>query len=82
MNPSHNMSDDSGIEPFGTDIRKQVVAKVVRTTAREMGMPDSKALCTHQRLIEDVRTRSGKLTGKVRCLECGTVFNDPYNRMV
>ena len=34
--------------------------------------------CTHQRLIDDVRTRSGKPTGKVRCLECGTIFDDPY----
>ena len=34
--------------------------------------------CTHQRLIDDVLTRSGKRTGKVRCLECWIIFDDPY----
>jgi len=41
-------------------------------------LPDLKVLCAHQRLIDDVRTKAGKLTGKVRCLECGTIFEDPY----
>ena len=36
--------------------------------------------CAHQRLIDDVRTRGGKLTGKVRCLECGVIFDDPYHK--
>lgn len=48
---------------------------------QEIRIPDSKILCTHQRLIDDVRTRSGRLTGKVRCLECGTIFEDPYKSM-
>ena len=34
--------------------------------------------CSHGWLIEDVLTRGGKRTGKVRCLECGTIFDDPY----
>lgn len=34
--------------------------------------------CVHRRLIDDVRTRSGKPTGKVRCLECGVIFDDPH----
>ncbi len=34
--------------------------------------------CTHQRLIDDVLTRGGRRTGKVRCVECGAVFEDPY----
>jgi hypothetical protein len=36
------------------------------------------ATCTHERLIDDVLTRGGKRTGKVRCRECGAVFSDPY----
>lgn len=40
----------------------------------------SKTLCVHGRLIDDVRARSGTPTGKVRCLECGTVFDDPYRK--
>jgi hypothetical protein len=39
-----------------------------------------KVCCPHQRLIDDIRTRGGKPTGKVRCLECGTIFDDPYQR--
>ncbi len=33
---------------------------------------------THSRAIDDVLTRSKKRTGQVRCLECGTIFDDPY----
>lgn len=34
--------------------------------------------CAHLRIIDDVLTRGGKRTGKVRCLECGAKFDDPY----
>ncbi|MFO0698536.1 MAG: hypothetical protein U0236_04855 [Nitrospira sp.] len=34
--------------------------------------------CAHSRAIDDVLTRGKKRTGKVRCLECGTIFDDPY----
>lgn len=34
--------------------------------------------CTHGRLVDEVRTRGGKLTGKVRCLECQAIIDDPY----
>lgn len=37
----------------------------------------SNTFCSHQRAIDDVRTR-GRRTGKVRCLECGAIFDDPY----
>ncbi|MDH5499332.1 MAG: hypothetical protein OEY60_16830 [Nitrospira sp.] len=35
-------------------------------------------VCAHGRLIDEVRTRGGKRTGKVRCLECQAVIDDPY----
>ncbi len=34
--------------------------------------------CIHGRAIDDVRTKGKKRTGKVRCLECGAIFDDPY----
>lgn len=34
--------------------------------------------CAHGRMIDEVRTRGGKRTGKVRCLECQAVIDDPY----
>lgn len=37
--------------------------------------------CAHGRLIDEVRTRGGKRTGKVRCLECLAVIDDPYQGM-
>ncbi len=35
-------------------------------------------LCEHGRLIDEVLTRDGTRTGKVRCLECRAVIDDPY----
>ncbi|MHC9064923.1 hypothetical protein ACYX34_19850 [Nitrospira sp. CMX1] len=34
--------------------------------------------CVHGRLIDDVLTKRGKRTSQVRCLECGAIFDDPY----
>jgi hypothetical protein len=34
--------------------------------------------CVHQRLIDDVLTKRGKRTGRVRCVECSVEFPDPY----
>ncbi len=39
----------------------------------------SPTACAHARIIDDILTRQGKRTGKVRCLECGAKFDDPYN---
>ena len=37
--------------------------------------------CVHGRLIDDILTNKGKRTGQVRCLECGEIFNDPYQEL-
>jgi hypothetical protein len=34
--------------------------------------------CKHGRLIDNILARGGKITGKVRCLECCAVIDDPY----
>lgn len=52
--------------------------QVIQETARNSSRVTSNACCVHQRLIDDVLTRVGKRTGKIRCLECGTIFDDPY----
>ena len=52
--------------------------QVIEETSRNSSKTTLNACCTHQRVIDDVLTRSGKRTGKVRCLECGTIFDDPY----
>lgn len=28
--------------------------------------------------LDDILTKGGKRTGKVRCLECRAIFDDPY----
>lgn len=43
-----------------------------------LSYPIQASPCAHSRAIDDVLTRNRKRTGKVRCLECGAVFDDPY----
>jgi hypothetical protein len=52
--------------------------QLIQETGLNFGKAPSNACCTHQRLIDDILTGGGKRTGKVRCLECGTIFDDPY----
>jgi hypothetical protein len=52
--------------------------QLTQETGRKSSKTTSNVCCTHQRLIDDVLTRGGKRTGKVRCLECETIFDDPY----
>lgn len=59
------------------------MVKPVRTAARTAAIsPIRKRVperdCAHGRLIDEVRTRGGKRTGKVRCLECQAIIDDPY----
>lgn len=51
---------------------------VVQNVGHETSIVARKTSCVHQRLIETVLTRSGERTGKVRCLECGALIDDPY----
>lgn len=52
--------------------------QMIQETGRKPCKTTSNVCCTHQRIIDDVLTRGGKRTGKVQCLECGTIFDDPY----
>lgn len=47
-------------------------------SVQPLSHPVQTSPCVHRRAIDDVLTRSRKRTGKVRCLECGAVFDDPY----
>ncbi|MBX3330145.1 MAG: hypothetical protein KF722_07070 [Nitrospira sp.] len=53
-------------------------AQVIRNTEAEADIGFEETSCAHQRLIDDILTKSGKRTGKVRCLECRAIFDDPY----
>jgi hypothetical protein len=52
--------------------------QLIQGTDLNSSKATSNAYCVHQRIIDDVLTRGGKRTGKVRCLECGIIFDDPY----
>ena len=52
--------------------------QVIQNAETETGIGLEETSCAHQRLIDDILTKSGKRTGKVRCLECRAIFDDPY----
>lgn len=60
------------------DAEESMNSQTVQETARRSEEVIADSSCAHGRLIDDVRTRSGKRTGKVRCLECKAIFDDPY----
>lgn len=60
------------------DAEVSMEPQVIQETSPNPISPAFNTRCTHQRLIDDVLTRGGRRTGKVRCLECGTIFDDPY----
>lgn len=76
MDKSRNESGD--IESTPLEMEAPMNTQMVQEIGHATEIPLSKTLCVHQRLIDDLRTRSGKPTGKVRCLECGTIFDDPH----
>ena len=53
-----------------------IKTRAVQNTEAETRIEE--ATCAHQRIIDDILTKGGKRTGKVRCLECRTIFDDPY----
>lgn len=69
----------SGDEPSTLDEAEvSMEPQIIQETGRKSSRTTSNVCCTHQRVIDDVLTRVGKPTGKVRCLECGIIFDDPY----
>jgi hypothetical protein len=76
MNKSHDESGDIESVPLGTEAPMDI--QLTDETVQDTEVSISKRPCAHQRLIDDVRSSSGKPTGKVRCLECGMIFDDPH----
>lgn len=52
--------------------------QMIQEACRNSNGTISNTVCIHQRMIDDVWTRDGKRTGKVRCLESEAIFNDPH----
>jgi hypothetical protein len=71
--------DKSGpVEPTPLEKEAPMDTRLVEEPDRITGISVANTGCVHRRLIDDVRTGSGMPTGKVRCLECGTIFDDPH----
>jgi len=79
MDTTRDESED--VESTPLRMEAPMDTQAVQEIGHETRIPHSKTLCAHQRLIDDVRTRSGTPTGKVRCLECGTIFDDPHRNV-
>lgn len=74
----HPRDESEPAEPPPLDTEAPMDSQLIQEPHRNTGISVANTGCAHQRLIDDVRTRSGKPTGKVRCLECGMIFDDPY----
>jgi hypothetical protein len=61
----------------GATMRLTQDLKAIVTTQPIRKLTTVKA-CTHSRLIDDELSASGERTGKVRCLECLAVIDDPH----
>lgn len=60
-------------------VEPPIATLVIQNTEEETSIDAARMVCAHQRLIEDILTRGGKVTGKVRCLECGAAIDDPHH---
>ena len=69
------------IETTPLEMEAPMDPQLIQESDRITTISVSTSGCAHQRLIDDVRTRSGNPTGKVRCLECGATFDDPYHQV-
>jgi len=76
MENDDTVSEQDGATPsLKEDTMETMIEPVtVQSSTRTTSMNP----CTHSRAIDDVLTRGKKRTGKVRCLECSAVFDDPY----
>ncbi len=69
------------VESMSQKREAPMVIQVEPQPLRPAGETGTGTPCAHARIIDDVLTRGGKRTGKVRCLECGVSFDDPYQGM-
>ena len=69
-------------EPTPLETEAPMDSQLIQEPDRITGSSVASTGCSHRRLIDDVRTRSDHPTGKVRCLECGTIFDDPYHKAI
>jgi hypothetical protein len=79
MDESRDESED--LESTPLEMEAPMSTHMVQEIGQDTEIPPLKTFCAHQRLIDDVRTKSGTPTGKVRCLECGTLFDDPHRSL-
>lgn len=71
--PLHSQPGGQGMEVTAMKMRER--NRSFRTDGFDA--PLLSTPCAHRRMIDEIRTRRGTPTGKVRCLECGVIFDDP-----
>ncbi len=75
---------DKSVAPLKDDVRRHTKEAPMESTGgistdQPINKVASAKACVHSRLIDDVLTRCGQRTGKVRCLECSAVIEDPHH---
>ena len=76
MEREHNVSEADVLPPYLTEDPMELMTEPM--TVQPASRTTWTNPCIHGRMIDDVLTRSKKRSGKVRCLECGAIFDDPY----
>lgn len=76
MEKDNDLSETDAVTAHLTEDTMELVTEIIEV--QPAGRTTSINPCTHTRAIDDVLTRGKKRTGKVRCLECQAIFDDPY----
>jgi hypothetical protein len=69
----------SNREPIPEEEEAPMTDMNIQSTPKHLASDELATVrCNHSRMVDDVLTKSKKNTGKVRCLECSAIVDDPY----
>ena len=77
MEKDKSLAETDAVTAHLTEDTMELVTELIEV--QPAGRTTSANPCTHSRAIDDVVTRGKKRSGKVRCLECGSIIDDPYH---
>lgn len=76
MEKDNDLSETDAVTAHLTEDPMELVTELVTVQPASRTTPTNP--CTHSRAIDDVLTRGKARSGRVRCLECQAIFDDPY----
>jgi hypothetical protein len=78
MNNSICFPDEDDVTRQKTKLEVLVEPQIGAQSLRYGRTISHAMVCEHGWRIDDILARGGQITGKVRCLECGAVIDDPH----